>query len=59
MPRSATLCHVACVNYSIVREGSPFVQKYAREIKKDVRGIARGALPILTPYDWPGNVREL
>ena len=36
-----------------------FVRKYAREFKKDVRGIARGALPILTQYDWPGNVREL
>jgi DNA-binding NtrC family response regulator len=35
------------------------VRKYAREFKKDVRGIARGALPILTQYDWPGNVREL
>jgi transcriptional regulator with PAS, ATPase and Fis domain len=36
-----------------------FVRKYAREFKKDVRGIARGALPILNQYDWPGNVREL
>jgi two-component system, NtrC family, response regulator PilR len=35
------------------------VRKYAREFKKDVRGIARGALPILNQYDWPGNVREL
>jgi two-component system response regulator AtoC len=36
-----------------------FIRKYAREFKRDVRGIARGALPILSQYDWPGNVREL
>jgi DNA-binding NtrC family response regulator len=36
-----------------------FIRKYAREFKKDVRGISRGALPALSGYDWPGNVREL
>ena len=36
-----------------------FIRKYAREFKKDVRGISRGALPSLAAYDWPGNVREL
>src|SRR5215475_5523249 len=36
-----------------------FIRKYAREFKKDVRGISRGALPSLSAYDWPGNVREL
>ncbi len=36
-----------------------FIRKYAREFKKDVRGISRGALPSLDAYDWPGNVREL
>jgi len=36
-----------------------FIRKYAREFKKDVRGISRGALPALVGYDWPGNVREL
>ena len=36
-----------------------FIRKYAREFKKDVRGISRGALPALTGYDWPGHVREL
>ena len=36
-----------------------FIRKYAREFKKDVRGISRGALPLLEAYDWPGNVREL
>jgi two-component system response regulator AtoC len=36
-----------------------FIRKYAREFRKDVRGISRGALPALTAYGWPGNVREL
>ena len=36
-----------------------FVRKYSREFKKDVRGLARSALPALEAYDWPGNVREL
>jgi two-component system response regulator AtoC len=36
-----------------------FARKYAREFKKDVRGISRGALIALQRYDWPGNVREL
>jgi two-component system response regulator AtoC len=36
-----------------------FIRKYARDFKKDVRGISRGALPSLGVYDWPGNVREL
>jgi two-component system response regulator AtoC len=36
-----------------------FIRKYARDFKKDVRGISRGALPALVGYDWPGNVREL
>jgi DNA-binding NtrC family response regulator len=36
-----------------------FIKKYAREFKRDVRGISRGALPALAGYDWPGNVREL
>jgi tRNA(Ile)-lysidine synthetase-like protein len=36
-----------------------FVRKCAREFNKDVRGISRGALPVLEAYEWPGNVREL
>ncbi|HUG37891.1 MAG TPA: sigma-54 dependent transcriptional regulator [Candidatus Limnocylindrales bacterium] len=36
-----------------------FIRKYAREFKKDVRGISRGAVPALLGYEWPGNVREL
>jgi two-component system response regulator AtoC len=36
-----------------------FAKKYAREFKKDIRGISRGALVAFQHYDWPGNVREL
>jgi DNA-binding NtrC family response regulator len=36
-----------------------FVRKYARECRRDVRGVSVGALDALTRYDWPGNVREL
>jgi len=36
-----------------------FVRKYAREFKKEIRGLSPTALPALEAYDWPGNVREL
>jgi two-component system response regulator PilR (NtrC family) len=36
-----------------------FVEKYARELGRDVRGIARDALRLLSGHDWRGNVREL
>jgi len=36
-----------------------FVQKYARELSRDVRGIEREALRRLAGHDWRGNVREL
>jgi two-component system, NtrC family, response regulator AtoC len=36
-----------------------FVQKYARELGRDVRGIAREALALLAGHEWKGNVREL
>ncbi len=36
-----------------------FVEKYARELGRDVRGIARDALRLLSGHDWKGNVREL
>ena len=59
VPRSATICTLVTFNYSIVGKGSDNIRKYAREFKKDVHGISRGALPALSGYDWPGNVREL
>ncbi|HWU38878.1 MAG TPA: sigma-54 dependent transcriptional regulator, partial [Candidatus Acidoferrum sp.] len=36
-----------------------FVEKYARPLAKEVRGIAPEACRHLLAYHWPGNVREL
>src|SRR5262249_10078567 len=36
-----------------------FVQKYARNAGKNVRGLDAGANAALVGYPWPGNVREL
>ena len=36
-----------------------FLQKNAREHKKDIRRISTPAIDMLTAYHWPGNVREL
>jgi DNA-binding NtrC family response regulator len=36
-----------------------FVQHYAREIKKEMRGFDETARDLLVRHPWPGNVREL
>jgi len=36
-----------------------FVEQYAGEHHKNIRGIAPEAMKALTRYSWPGNVREL
>ena len=36
-----------------------FVEKLAREHRRDVRRIATTAIDVLMSYHWPGNVREL
>ncbi len=36
-----------------------FIQKYAQENQKTVKGISREALDHLMKYNFPGNVREL
>ncbi|NQT21111.1 MAG: sigma 54-interacting transcriptional regulator [Planctomycetes bacterium] len=36
-----------------------FLDKYCSENKKNITGLAPGALDILMHYHWPGNVREL
>ncbi|MEL6978641.1 MAG: sigma-54 dependent transcriptional regulator [Pseudomonadota bacterium] len=36
-----------------------FIQKFAAEEARDVRGVEPAALEVLMEYDWPGNVREL
>jgi two-component system nitrogen regulation response regulator GlnG len=35
-----------------------FVQRFARELSKDVRTIDERTLELLRQYAWPGNVRE-
>ncbi len=36
-----------------------FVERYARELGRPVRGISRDALRLLAGHEWRGNVREL
>jgi len=36
-----------------------FVQKFGKELGKEVRGVAPEALALLEQYHWPGNIREL
>jgi two-component system NtrC family response regulator/two-component system response regulator HydG len=36
-----------------------FLEKYSQENSKNIKGISKSALKILTQYHWPGNVREL
>lgn len=36
-----------------------FIQKYNREIGKEVKGVSEQALEHLMNYSWPGNIREL
>lgn len=36
-----------------------FVQKYASENDKSIKGISPNAMAMLRNYPWPGNIREL
>ncbi len=36
-----------------------FVDRFAAEYKKPIRGLTRRAQTLLSRYSWPGNVREL
>jgi DNA-binding NtrC family response regulator len=36
-----------------------FLNKFSKQLSKDIRGIAPKALAMLNKYAWPGNVREL
>jgi transcriptional regulator with PAS, ATPase and Fis domain len=36
-----------------------FVEKYCREMKREITHLAPGALELLIAYSWPGNIREL
>jgi PAS domain S-box-containing protein len=36
-----------------------FVERFARQLGKQVTGVAQDTMDILSRYDWPGNIREL
>jgi formate hydrogenlyase transcriptional activator len=36
-----------------------FVERFARQFRKQVTGISHDTMDILSRYDWPGNIREL
>ncbi len=36
-----------------------YARHYSRRVGKPVRGVAQGAMDLLSRYPWPGNVREL
>jgi DNA-binding NtrC family response regulator len=36
-----------------------FLDRYAKEAKKGIKGISKEAMKLLLEYPWPGNVREL
>jgi len=36
-----------------------FLQRFAADLKRNIRGFSAAALEILEGYDYPGNVREL
>ena len=36
-----------------------FIQRFNRELRKQVGGISKEAIELLVAYHWPGNIREL
>src|SRR5579863_76404 len=38
---------------------SYFVQKFAKQMQKEIKGIPAAVMKALTAWEWPGNVREL
>lgn len=36
-----------------------FLDRFRRELGKNIPGISQAAMDILLSYDWPGNIREL
>ena len=43
----------------IVPLASHFIDRFAKELKKDVRGLEPAAVRALKRHTWPGNIREL
>ncbi len=38
---------------------SNFVERFSKEVGKDIQGFTKEAMDMLFSHDWPGNVREL
>ncbi len=36
-----------------------FVDRYSKEIGKNIKGLTKDAIELIRTYSWPGNVREL
>jgi formate hydrogenlyase transcriptional activator len=36
-----------------------FLERYSRQLGKQVMGVAQDTMEALSRYDWPGNIREL
>jgi formate hydrogenlyase transcriptional activator len=36
-----------------------FVQKFAKQLQKDIKGIPLSVMKAFTTWEWPGNIREL
>jgi two-component system response regulator PilR (NtrC family) len=36
-----------------------FIQRFSKELGKDVRGVTAEAMAVLERHHWPGNIREL
>ena len=45
--------------HDVLRLAQRFVEEFAEETGRAVRGLSQGAAEKLLEYDWPGNVREL
>ena len=43
----------------VVRLATYYVDRFNREFRKRVKGLAPAAVELLEQYQWPGNVREL
>ncbi|MEN6632044.1 MAG: sigma-54 dependent transcriptional regulator [Candidatus Polarisedimenticolia bacterium] len=43
----------------VVPLATSFLEKFARDLKKPVRGMAPTAVRALLRHNWPGNIREL
>jgi DNA-binding NtrC family response regulator len=43
----------------IIPLATTFLERFASDLKKPIRGFSPAALRLLTRHNWPGNIREL